>query len=223
MYLLPAILTGSTETAQQQLKELQDDVQVDTVHFDIIDGYFVDNITITPADIAELDLGKFECDLHFMVEEPLDFVYELVEFKDRIPVRAVIAQIEKMTYQKDYLLEVRNHGFKAGLSLDLHTPLEAVDDTSWPLMECVQLMAVEAGYQGQPMNPSIFFKLQELRQLLKERGLHPEIIVDGGVQFENIAKLRDADVESVVIGSGLWEKADEDKAILQLWSEANLE
>lgn len=222
MYIIPAILTGSPQEAQQYLDELQNDVEVDTVHFDIIDGLFIENSTITPTDIALLNPGKLDYDFHLMTEEPLDFVYEMAEFKEQFSVRAITAQVERMSFQYDFCKEVRANGYKVGLSLDLYTPIEAIDEESWSNLDIIQLMGVEAGAQGKVLSQSIFFKLQELQTFLSQRELHPEISVDGGVRLENLSALRATNVESVVVGSGLWEQKDEDAAIRQLWREANI-
>ena len=123
MKIYPSILTHDLEVAQEQLALSQELSGVDTVQFDVIDGYYVDNLTLAPTALAELEYGELKVDLHLMVNEPLDFVYEARDMAKQLPVRAIIAQIERMSDQMSYVEEVRRNNWQVGLSLDLYTPL----------------------------------------------------------------------------------------------------
>ena len=208
MKIYPAILTDSLSHAQEQLDIAQTLTDIETVQMDIIDGRFADNLTISPADFGELDFGELTCDLHLMTEEPMDSVYELIEYAKLVPVRAVIGQVERMSKQAFFLEEIEKHEWQAGLSLDIFTPLEAIDDDSWQYLKVVQLMGVEAGAQGQAFNPQVIQKIEELK-LLGQKFEHPvEIIIDGGINPETIGAVVAEGVDAVAVGSALWSATD---------------
>jgi len=113
MNLYPTILTSSMATAEEQLALIKDNPKINVVQVDIIDGLFSDNLTIIPTDLVFMDFGDLKLDLHLQVEEPMDTFLEIESLANDLPIRSVIAQIERMTYQEDFLLEVkRKQGFQ---------------------------------------------------------------------------------------------------------------
>lgn len=208
MNLFPAILTESLETAQEQLNLAQEMDGVSVVQIDVIDGRYVDNLTITPADFSELNFGELQCDVHLMTEEPLDYVFELKDLKDTVPVRAVLGQIERMSSQQHFLEEVQKHGWLPGVSLDIFTPIEEITSDSWNYLRAVQLMCIEAGAQGREFNPIVLEKVMELRTRMQVEDAIIEIMVDGGISDKEIAALKRAGVHSASIGSTLWRADD---------------
>lgn len=207
MTIYPALLSDSLSEVQAQLDRVQDVDEIETVQIDIIDGYFVDNLTITPSDLPDLNFGRLKIDLHLMVIDPLDYVHELVPRHDELPIRGVIAQVERMHYQTHFLEEVQKHGWEPGLSLDAFTPVEAIEDESWRFLKIVQLMGIEAGYQGQTFKPVVLDKVAELRAVAKEQNKEFELMIDGGVNQESIAQIAAAGVQSTVVGSALWKSS----------------
>lgn len=208
MKLYPAILTESEAELLEQLAIAQSQPAVETVQIDVIDGFFADAVTVTPLDLADVTAEGITYDLHLMTVEPQDFVYEAVGLKSWVPVRGVIAQVEQMSFQADYLAEVKVQGWQTGLSLNIFTPLEAVEDSSWEQLDILQLMGVEAGSQGQTFNPAVMDKIVEAKKMIDELDHPVELIVDGGVTLSLLEQLRTAGVESVAVGSAIWKSSD---------------
>lgn len=219
MNINPSILTDSETEAQKQLTTCYESGLVQGVQIDVIDGYFVDNMTIFPGSYEGMEFEDLEVDFHLMTQEPLDFVREIADFKDQIPIRAVIGQIEQMSNQEDFIDEVRRNNWDIGFSLDLHTPLESVDEDLWERINIIQLMSVEAGSQGQKFQDYTFTKLKELHELMQSRDLRLEIMVDGGVNLKNIGKLKQHGVATVTPGSYLWKAEDFVEAFQDLEAE----
>lgn len=204
MNIYPAILTDELGVAQKQLVLCEESGLVQTVQIDIIDGYFADNITITPGSLFDLHLGELELDFHLMTQEPIDYVYELADYKEELPVRAVIAQVEQMSNQELFVEEVRRNNWNAGLSLNIHTPLSAIETQIWDRIQIVQLMSITAGAQGQKFNELVFEKITQLREMMTLKDLKLEIIVDGGVDPTVLSRLQEYGVSGVGVGSYLW-------------------
>lgn len=213
MKIYPAVLSDSLELVQKQIAEAQDFPDVTTVQIDVIDGKFVENLTITPADLTDTSFGELEVDFHLMTEEPLDYVHELIDYKHFLPIRAVIGQVERMSSQEYFLEEVEKQGWMPGLSLDLFTPLEAIDDHIWRYVKVIQLMAIEAGFQGQGFQPYVLEKLKELSSIVNDTNLPIEIIIDGGINTTTAEKVAHAGADGIAVGSSLWEAPDKNSVI----------
>jgi len=216
--IIPAILTESRSVAISQIELANSDDRFDALQIDIIDGWFADNLTLTPADYADLEYGQLQLDFHLMTEEPLDYVFELLEHRENLPIRSVIAQIEKMSSQITFVDQLKKTGWKVGLSLDLFTPIESIETSVMGELDFVQVMAIEAGFQGQAFVTTIVDKIKELQGLRQKKSYQYELIVDGGIKKEEVALLQSLEVESVTIGSGLWKSVDFSQAVDTLFS-----
>lgn len=210
MQLYPAILTSSLETAQEQLSKVAQYPVIETVQIDIIDGLFADELTLQPLDLTELDFGDLMIDIHLMTEEPMDYVLELIGLAEQLPIRTIIGQIERMSYQSDFIEEIKRVNWKAGLSLDLFTPVTSIEEQQWSNVDLVQIMGNEAGRQGSPLHPHALEKIPEALRKLSHSSSDqkPELVVDVGVRSENIAQLKKLGLTGVSVGSALWTAED---------------
>lgn len=212
MKLFPGILTNSIDEFNQQLAIARQHKEIKQVQIDVVDGYFADNLTLTPLDLIQADYGDLQLDFHLMTEEPLDFVNELVAVKNYLPIRAVIAQIERMSFQAEYFQLVKQHDWVPGISLDLYTPLDSIDESSWPELELVQLMTIKAGFQKQEFQKKALAKIEPLRDRAKQV---LEITLDGGIKKAEAELAVEVGADGIVVGSGLWQAPDPVEAINQ--------
>ncbi len=204
MKIYPAILSDSVDEVASQIVIAHSLEGVESVQIDVIDGRFADNMTVTPLDLSGLDFGQLELDFHLMVEEPMDYLNEILDCKTLLPTGAVIAHLERMTDQTEFVEAALDNKIKVGLSLDLPTPIEEIEDQVLPNLDFIQLMAIDAGFQGQPFQSSVLAKIQELIELRQSQSLKFELIVDGGVKQDNLQQLKESKVDGVAIGSWLW-------------------
>ncbi len=206
MQVYPAILTSSLEIAAGQLAQVAHNPAIETVQIDIIDGMYADEMTLQPLDLTELDFGDLTIDIHLLTEEPMDYVLELIGLAEQLPIRAIIAQIERMSYQADFIEEVKRVNWKAGFSLDLFTPVEAIEDEHWSNLDVIQVLGNEGGRQGLALHPHALEKIPEVARRLAHSSADdkPELIVDIGVKVDNIAELKKLGVTGVSVGSELW-------------------
>lgn len=216
MLIFPAILTDSADTLRQQLAVVQESGLFQTVQVDIIDGYFTDSITVTPADLADCDWGDLNVDIHLMTVDPIDYVFELVEFKKQIPVRSVITQVEKMSAQQAFITEVRKHDWLVGFSLDLFTTLEAIEQVVRPQLDIVQVMGNEAGQQGLSLHKRALVTIQELAAAAQTNDYQWDILCDIGVNRDTLKQVETAGATGASVGSALWKAEDFNQAALEL-------
>ena len=211
------VLTGNLELAKKQIELAKSTNLLEAIQIDIVDGIFADNHTFTPQDLADIDFGDLQIDFHLMTEEPMDYVWELEEYCRHLPIRAVFGQIEKMTYQEAFLEEVKKQEWRAGLALDLFTPIESIDTNSWEWMDALLLLGVEAGASGQEQNLFLFEKIKAVRQkVMKNEPL--KIFVDGGVNQQNIEQLQRSGVDGVTVNSAFNEAVNYKQAVEEFLS-----
>ena len=199
--VIPGILSDDPKFVQREIEALADlDPVPERIQIDILDGEFAPELTIEPNLLHNLTLYDFEVDMHLMTVEPIDFVSEV---KDLDRVRTVIAQIERLHSQAEFIEEVHQCHFEPGLSLDLYTPFESIDHTILHQLAVVQIMGGKAGAQGQSFREIVLDKIREAAQTKQELGLEYEIIVDIGMNPRTIPLVLDAGADSVVVGSYL--------------------
>jgi ribulose-phosphate 3-epimerase len=204
---------------QQQLDVVAAVPSISTVQIDVIDGFFADNLTLTPLDLVAGQFGQLQFDLHLITDEPLDFVFEAIAVKKMLPIRAVIGQVEHMSSQAAFLEEIRQQQWQPGLSLDLYTPIESIDEDSWPWLKVIQIMGIEAGFQGQAFHTQALTKVEQLKQLRQKYGWEYQIIVDGGVKADILPEIFKAGADAVAAGSVLWESPEPIDTLRQLVTE----
>lgn len=227
MTVYPSILTESAETLQQQLDLSAGFPDLTAVQIDIIDGQFVDNQTVSLQTVVEADQHELPLDFHLMVNEPMDFVWELIEWKDELNIRSVIGQIERMSHPDQFLAEVKNQGWRTGLALDIYTPWDELDPELLQDVDVIQLLGNEVGRSGQPLSELIWPRIKEVQQSLSELqrsastaaagGKTPiELIIDIGVNLETAPKLFQAGVTGLAVTSALWKAPDPSNMFRQL-------
>ncbi|HKY73960.1 MAG TPA: hypothetical protein VJ246_01455, partial [Patescibacteria group bacterium] len=178
-----------------------------------IDGEFADNTTITPADLQTLIFGSLSVDIHLMTVDPINDVSEC----ESIPnMRAVIGQVERMSSQSSFIEHVKSYNWKVGLSLDLYTPISAIDNRLFSMLDIVQIMSIHAGSQGQEFKLAAIEKIKELRTLIRKASLHTELIVDGGLNPQTLRYCKDAGAGSFSVGSYLWSSCSVAESLKQL-------
>lgn len=197
--IFPSILTDSLGLAQEQLNFVQG--LVSGVQIDIIDGEFADNITFHPVDIASLTTHNLSIDIHLQTVEPIDYVVECEHIQN---LRVIIGQVERMSSQKDFIDHITSYGWNAGLSLDLYTPVSAIEEDQWKRLQAIQVMTIHAGFQGQKFEPIALQKIREVRKYLNERDLKCDLFVDGGITPETFRLCKDAGATHCTPGHYLW-------------------
>lgn len=203
--IIPAILTDNIGDLTSKVKRINDasyldGVNVRKIQIDVIDGVFVDNRTVDPANMVglETDLGL---DFHLMVKEPANWVEKCANAgADRI-----IGQIEMMENQVEFVGKVQETGLYVGLAVDLETPISKLDPTILSNVDMVLLMAVKAGWGGQKFDARVLDKIAELDEIRVRDKTPFKICVDGGETEDVIDDTRYAGADEVVIGKRLFD------------------
>lgn len=197
MDIVPAILTDNPSLVKQMINDCEE--VVERVQVDIIDSVFADNKTVDPSAASYVETNLM-LDFHLMVKEPLSWVQKCVlAGADR-----VIGHIEMMSDQMEFLHTLHEASVRAGLGVDLETPLSAIKEEAFLECDVILVMSVKAGFGGQEFDKKVIEKIKELDQMRKEMGCGYRIIVDGGVNEENIQLLLEAKADEICMGRRLW-------------------
>jgi len=171
---------------------------VDLIHWDVMDGVFVPNLTFGPDVIASTrPLVDLEFEAHLMVVEPDRLVERYVE----AGCSTVLVHVEACDHLHRTLAHIADLGATPGVALNPHTPAEVIRNVR-DLIGVVLVMTVNPGFGGQSYIESMESKVTEVASLLD--GYNCAVEVDGGIGPTTVAAVVAAGADRLVSGSALF-------------------
>lgn len=179
--------------------------KVDWIHFDVMDGAFVEQITYgSPVLKSVRAATDMFLDVHLMVNNPA----QQVKFFAEAGADLISFHIESLSNPEETLKAIRALGVKSALAVKPKTPIESV----YPyltLCDMVLVMTVEPGYGGQEFMPETLDKIRALREKADSIGLNSLLIeVDGGINSKTAPLVKESGADVLVAGTGLFKAAD---------------
>ena len=166
-------------------------------HMDIMDGHFAPNLSMGLPQLEQLrQHTPVPFDVHLMVHNNELFIDLLA----KIGVQQVAVHAESSTHLDRALSLIRDHGMKAGVAINPHTPVESLRYVI-DRLDYVLVMTVNPGFAGQKLVPSAIRKIADVRRFLDSFGRHIPISVDGNVSFEHIPSMVEAGADILVAGT----------------------
>lgn len=215
MILSPSLLSVDFGNLEKELAALEN-AGVEWIHWDVMDGMFVPNITFGPPVIKRLrpSSGLF-FDVHLMIQAPERY---LSEFADA-GADLLVVHAEACVHLDRTLREIRRLGMLAGVALNPATPVGVLENVV-DLLDLVLVMSVNPGFGGQSFIPQSLRKIRELASLVRqgERPVHIE--VDGGVEPGNVPLLVEAGADVLVSGSAFFNHPPYDERLRQFMEAA---
>ena len=209
MLIAPSLFAGDLTNLREEVLRLEK-LGVDYLHLDIMDGHFVPNISFGSRTVKLLrPLTRLPFDVHLMLSDPLRHLNAFVEAGANL----VTFHLETGTNIETMINTIKSHRVKVGVSLKPNTPAELLKPYLADL-DLILVMSVEPGFSGQPFQPKILAKVEQLFSWKKEYKYLIE--VDGGVNAQNIQDLRKAGCDMVVVGSYLFESKNRQEALRAL-------
>jgi ribulose-phosphate 3-epimerase len=209
--IAPSILSADFARLGEQIKAIEAG-GASVVHFDVMDGRFVPNLTIGLPVLQSLrTVTELPIDAHLMIVEPGRYAEQFAE----AGANMVSIHIEAEPHLHRTLTAIKAKGAQAGVALNPATPLSSVEE-ALPYADYVVLMSVNPGFGGQKFITGTLDKVRRLRRLIDERKLSTRIEIDGGVELKNIAEIVAAGAEIIVAGSAVFATNDPAQAVREL-------
>ena len=182
------------------------------LHFDVMDGHFVPNITIGLPVLKSLaKVTRLPIDAHLMISEPSRYATQFVD----AGAKMVSVHVEADAHLHRTLMAIKSAGAQAGVVLNPATPVAAVDE-ALQFADYVLVMSVNPGFGGQKFIPESVSKVKRLHEMIRERQLSTRIEIDGGIDRSNIETVVEAGAEIIVAGSAVFGAADVESAVKDL-------
>lgn len=189
--------------------ELLDAAKSSLLHWDVMDGHFVPNLSYGPMVIERTrGLTKTPFDAHLMISEPAKYLEEYI----KAGCEAITFHLEAVPQPVNLLREIRRRGLVAGLAINPGTPFSAAESF---LAECdlFLVMSVNPGFGGQKFIPDVVSKIAAARAV---GGQDLIISVDGGIGRSTIAQCAEAGCDVFVAGSSVFDEPCYAAAIAEL-------
>lgn len=194
--VLPSLLSVDFLNLKEELDQLEK-ANVDGLHFDVMDGQFVPNISIgIPLLDAVKSYSNLPIDVHLMIEQPEKYIKLFAEHgADMISVH-----VEATPHIHSAIEEIKQLNKKAGVVINPGTPVETI----LPVLsnvDYVLVMTVNPGFGGQSFIEQCINKIEQLNQLKHENNLTFDIEVDGGINDQTSKVCVEQGATMLVTGS----------------------
>ena len=201
--LAPSILSADFARLADQVRSATEGGG-SLVHFDVMDGHFVPNITIGPPVLKSLRKATdLPIDCHLMIENPDDFIPAFAEAgADWISVHQ-----EACRHLNRTLNLIRSNDASPGVVINPATPVETLTEVL-DIVDYVLVMSVNPGFGGQKFIPAALHKIRHLAELRVLRRLNYRIEVDGGIDLSTIGDVVRAGAEVLVAGNAVFGHGD---------------
>lgn len=196
---------------ENEIRKMEDS-GIDMLHFDVMDGVFVNNISYGLPILQAVDgCTDMFLDVHLMITDPLKYIKRFADCGADL----ITFHLESQSDVRETIKAIRECGVKASISIKPGTPAEAVFEYL-PLVDMVLVMTVEPGFGGQSFIYDTLDKIRSIRSKINELGLSADVEVDGGINAETAPLVREAGANVLVSGSYLFKAEDMAEAAKKL-------
>ncbi|MEK0411725.1 MAG: hypothetical protein RLZ52_1004 [Pseudomonadota bacterium] len=195
----PSILSADFSILGDEIKNLEK-AGADLIHVDVMDGHFVQNITMGPPIIKMVrKCTKLPFDVHLMISPVEKYIKAFADAGSDI----ITIHPEATDNLKRAVSTIKSLGKKAGVSLNPKTPISALMDVINEI-DLILIMSVNPGFAGQSFMSEVLPKVSELRKMINDKKLKIDIEIDGGINFETAPLAVKAGANILVSGTTIF-------------------
>ena len=214
-YVSASVLSADLLDMKSEIKRLEAS-GVDMLHFDVMDGIFVNNITYGLPVLEQVRrVTDMTLDVHLMIADPLRYAERFAKAGADI----ISFHTESESDPLETIRAIKSAGAKAAAAIKPATSAEEIYDLL-PELDMVLVMTVEPGFGGQSFIGETMEKVRLIRQRIDELGLKCDLQVDGGINYETAPIAREAGANVLVSGSCLFTAEDMSTAVRRIKGEA---
>lgn len=207
----PSILSADLGRLAEEVREVER-LGAEYIHVDVMDGRFVPNITVGPLVVKAVRAAtKATVDCHLMILEPERYIADFANAGADI----ISVHVEASPHLQRTLHAIRDHGKRAGVVLNPHTPEDSIRYVLQDV-DLVLVMSVNPGFGGQRFLPQVLPKVRALRQMIDESGYAIDLEIDGGIAPDTASAVTRAGANVLVAGNAIFGQADRAAAIRAL-------
>ncbi|MBE5774680.1 MAG: ribulose-phosphate 3-epimerase [Clostridiales bacterium] len=202
MKIAPSLLAANYLKIGEEIERMAQ-AGVDYLHFDVMDGNFVPNITFGQGLVKFAAQCSLPIDAHLMIVNPEKYIDEFAQAGAKI----ITIHAEATNHLHRALQQIRAAGCLAGVALNPGTSPECLRYVMGDF-DLALVMTVNPGFGGQKMIMSSVEKIAEIRKMLDDAGCNAIIEVDGGVNTKTAPLLLEKGADMLVAGSALYGSDD---------------
>ena len=197
--IAPSILSADFARLGEEIRRVEE-AGADLIHFDVMDGHFVPNLSIGVPVLKSLrKITRLPLDAHLMISEPARYLGAFVE----AGANSISVHVEVCDDLPGIAARIRELGARASVAINPETPVERVLAVA-EHFDMILVMSVHPGFGGQGFIAASLEKLRALRHEIERRGLKLDLEVDGGIKIDNIGAVAEAGANVFVSGSGIF-------------------
>lgn len=206
-----SLLSADLRCLEKEIRRAEQ-AGADWFHFDVMDGYFVPNISFgIPVLECVRRCTALPIDVHFMVTDPLRFIRPFQKAgADRLTFH-----VESQGDPSQIIKEIHEVGAQAGITLNPDTPLDRIQPYL-SQVDQVLVMTVQPGFGGQKFLTNTVGKIQKMEEIRRTNRYQFVLQADGGINRETSRLAREAGADSLVAGSYLFHSKDFQGAVYSL-------